>query len=1009
MDVFDLQARLRLNTDEFKNGIDESKNLASKLKDGLGSGFGAVASTVKTTLETAAKAGTAALGAASTAVSAFAKSALNDYANYEQLVGGIETLFGESANRLLANADEAYRTAGMSVNEYMETSIQGAAALINSLDGDQQKAADLMDMSIIDMSDNVNKMGTTMEAVQNAYRGFSRQNFTMLDNLALGFAGTKEGMQELLDKAHEISGVEYDIESYSDIVQAIHVVQEEMGITGTTATEAADTISGSAGSVGAAWANLKIEIGKENGDIGKSFDILVNSISTSANNIIPRVKRILSGIGEAVTTLAPMISQAIPTVVGEILPDVLSSATTLVNALVAGIVDLLPAVGVAINESLPLIWQGLKDVSTTLWDKVVVPAWNFVTTKLPGLINDGFSKINLADVGTRIGNLIKAGLDGVSDFVKELDWGLIARQLTDCIMHIDWVGILKSVAGLIVNIVKQVPDIVGNVYHGIVDGITDLLSGDIGSISSEMEDAFSGAREETKNLHDELIDARNSMNEMRESAEELIWKEESQVEHTNKLWKELQTLVDENGKVKEGYENRAKFITGELSKATDTEIEMIDGQIAKYDELKASMDGLIQKKRASIMGNAYEDVYAAAIQQSASAGSSMRTIREQLTADETALTEYYNRFMNGAVQDIINAGITGKDVEKLKNLDLDEFRKSIGANNAVSREIEAYFSSDDYDKIKGIDNDYSSSLDNLRQLQKNQNEFNLIIEKYEKAQEAMMAEKYYDAEGYYRQIGDIQNGTFVDMEQGVDDYLEYIKTNLDDALVDYEDAIKAKAYGADEYLTNTIRGLIERGLSEGLTGAELLSTGVVEELSKIDHFDTSQLKSFMEQTGLELGDLAKKSVFTSLSSEWQSTITQMLYGTNNLIKPAIDENGNLRFNAIQSQADYEYYKSLGIAHADGGIFRKETHIFGEAGAEAVIPLSNDELGIRQIADALSRNMGGAGTVINVNLDGANISSDYDVDRLTDRVIEKISEGMESLRIRDSRGYGGVYA
>ena len=190
-------------------GTKAGKSFASKFGSAMG---------------TVGKLAGAGIAAAATGVAALGKQAVSAYADFEQLSGGIETLFGDSANYVMKRAQLAYRTAGMSANEYMETSIDSAAALINSLGGDQAKAAVLMNMSITDMADNVNKMGTTMEAVQNAYRGFSRGNFTMLDNLALGFAGTKEGMQELLDKAQELSGVEYDIGSYADIVNAIHVV-----------------------------------------------------------------------------------------------------------------------------------------------------------------------------------------------------------------------------------------------------------------------------------------------------------------------------------------------------------------------------------------------------------------------------------------------------------------------------------------------------------------------------------------------------------------------------------------------------------------------------------------------------------------------------------------------------------------------------------------------------------------------------------------------------------------
>ena len=205
------------------SGLDKE---VDKTESKLSSKFGSAAKGL------AAGVGAAAVGAVAAGTSAvigLVKTASDAYGDFEQLSGGIETLFGDSADTVMQNAEKAFKTAGMSMNDYMETSIQSAAALINSLDGDQAEAARLMDMSITDMSDNVNKMGTDMEAVQNAYRGFSRGNFTMLDNLALGFAGTKEGMQQLLDAAQQISGVEYDISSYSDIVEAIHVVQTEMG------------------------------------------------------------------------------------------------------------------------------------------------------------------------------------------------------------------------------------------------------------------------------------------------------------------------------------------------------------------------------------------------------------------------------------------------------------------------------------------------------------------------------------------------------------------------------------------------------------------------------------------------------------------------------------------------------------------------------------------------------------------------------------------------------------
>lgn len=331
-DVFDLYGKIKLDTSEYEKELGKA-----------GSAFDGLGDKIKAGLGTITAATGAALTAGAAAVGKIVSDSVQAYGSYEQLVGGVETLFGDSAQTVLANSEKAFATAGMSMNDYMETSIQSAAALINSLEGDQAKAADLMDLSIIDMSDNVNKMGTTMEAVQNAYRGFSRGNFTMLDNLALGFAGTKEGMQELLDKAEQISGIKYDISSYSDIVQAIHVVQQEMGITGTTAAEAADTIQGSAGSMAAAWENLKVELAKEDGDIGQSLDILVNSALTVFDNIEPKIERALGGVTQFVGKAAPIIVEKLPPMIEQIVPPLLTASGSLVVALGKGVAQALPA------------------------------------------------------------------------------------------------------------------------------------------------------------------------------------------------------------------------------------------------------------------------------------------------------------------------------------------------------------------------------------------------------------------------------------------------------------------------------------------------------------------------------------------------------------------------------------------------------------------------------------------------------------------------------------------
>ena len=225
---------------------------------------------------------------------------IQKYADYEQLIGGVETLFKDSADKVSKYADEAYKTAGLSANAYMETVTGFSASLLQSLNGDTEKAADAANQAIIDMSDNANKMGTSMESIQNAYQGFAKQNYTMLDNLKLGYGGTKEEMKRLLADAEKLTGVKYDISNLNDVYSAIHVIQTELGITGTTAKEAETTISGSINSLKASWENLLIGLGRTDSDISKLVSNVVNSAITVVKNVVPVVGQIFVGLKEAV-------------------------------------------------------------------------------------------------------------------------------------------------------------------------------------------------------------------------------------------------------------------------------------------------------------------------------------------------------------------------------------------------------------------------------------------------------------------------------------------------------------------------------------------------------------------------------------------------------------------------------------------------------------------------------------------------------------------------------------
>ena len=320
-------------------------------------------------LATAAKVGSVAVGAAGTAVVAIGKQAIEQYAEYEQLVGGVETLFKQSADTVMGYAENAYKTAGMSANEYMETVTSFSASLLQSLDGDTAAAAEKANLAITDMSDNANKMGTSMESIQNAYQGFAKQNYTMLDNLKIGYGGTKEEMQRLLDEAEKISGIEYDISSYADIVDAIHVVQTEMGITGTTAKEASTTVQGSIASMKSAYENFVIGLGDQNADIAELSTKLLESAEVVAGNLLPVIENILSSIGTMMQEKGPEMIEKFVSYAIEKLPQIIELGLKMVLSLVKGLANNLPKL---VSSVLDMIATIIKTFVSSIPDIVSV-------------------------------------------------------------------------------------------------------------------------------------------------------------------------------------------------------------------------------------------------------------------------------------------------------------------------------------------------------------------------------------------------------------------------------------------------------------------------------------------------------------------------------------------------------------------------------------------------------------------------------------------------------------
>lgn len=405
-------------------------------------------------------AGTAAMGK-------LVKSALDGYAGYEQLEGGVKKLFGDDAQNLVMEyARNAYRTAGLSANEYMDTVTSFSASLISSLGKDTVAAAAYADLAITDMADNANTFGSSMEDIQNAYKGFSKQNYTMLDNLKLGYGGTQKEMERLLADAEKLSGVKYDISSFADIIEAIHVIQDNQGIAGTTKAEAEKTISGSVNAAKAAWQNLLSGLADGNQDIDQLVNNLADSVMKAVNRIVPRLQTMAPRLVQAVQTLVSTLAPQLPGIISTVLPSMIEAATTLIGGLadvlpdlLGSIIDVLPNVVKQIGGALRKLFPSLLKTFKTLIGKIDFKG-------LGTAIGSGLKSIvtNLPQILSDIGNAIKWAWENIAYpliqgifkgiFGIDLpDWDKVAESISDW-----WEDVKTAVGGALEIAFKAIGD-----------------------------------------------------------------------------------------------------------------------------------------------------------------------------------------------------------------------------------------------------------------------------------------------------------------------------------------------------------------------------------------------------------------------------------------------------------------------------------------------------------------------------------------------------------------------
>lgn len=475
---------LRREIIETERNLDDLTEAAEQSSVAMGQ-IGAAADKVASGAQKVADATAGISHAAQVGLAAAAGAAVkivDSYADYEQLIGGVETLFKGSSKKLVKYAKSAYKTAGLSANDYMETATGFAASLVSSLGGDTEKAVELVDVAITDMADNANKMGSDIKSIQNAYQGFAKQNYTMLDNLKLGFGGTKEEMQRLLDEAEKLSGIHYDIGNYADIVNAIHVIQTEMDITGTTAKEAEGTISGSIATLKAAISNLAAGMGDANADIDQLTENMIEAFQNVADNVIPILENIWDhlpggakfaliamGAVAAISPVAGAISNIAGAVSGlmKILPALASPVGLVVAAIVAAIVAI-AIWGDEIQAALQKLDDWLQGVFARDWTELFGPV-------LGEQLNGFFASVK------NIWDSIKQVFDGVIDFIRGVFTGDWQRA---------WEGVKEIFRGTFnafASLAKVPLNSVIALLNGAINGINMMIDA-LNSISFKIPD-----------------------------------------------------------------------------------------------------------------------------------------------------------------------------------------------------------------------------------------------------------------------------------------------------------------------------------------------------------------------------------------------------------------------------------------------------------------------------------------------------------------------------------------
>ena len=712
---------------------------------GVKSGLGKLNNTISSGIKVGVKAVAAGTAAVTAGVVSIGKSAVSAFASYEQLVGGVDTLFKKSSKQVQHYADIAYKTAQMSANDYMTTVTSFSASLLQGLGGDTKKAAKLADKAIIDMSDNANKMGTDIELIKNAYQGFAKSNFTMLDNLKLGYGGTKTEMARLINDTKVLGdtivtvgkGGNFDkVVTFDKMIEAIHKVQGELGITGTSAKEAATTIEGSASAMKASWENLLTGIGRGE-DFDRLFNEFLNSFQTYMDNLEPVIENVIDGIGKlaiaGLKKLYPVIEQLLSnvpdmlsTIIGIVekvmpklfnvvikaIPKLWNYVTSMVLKYVeklfgsqvsSALENLLSKLSNEFVRTLNAVWQLIQKVLVAIRPLVTILI-NLASYILPLFANainfivDNFDflyPILMAVVSGFIAFKVVSIIGGLLSALPAIISGVSTAMTTlNAIVAANPIGALATAVGLLTASLV----LLFNSASGGSETMSIALT-NISDKTSTLNDKINEQKEATKNL----TDSYTSLSEQSASRVAAIEVETSQ---SQSYWQELKRITDENGNIKKGYEDRAQYITGELSNALGVEFEWSGKQITNMKELNKQMAKSIAQQRLKSTIDAKTQEYNEAKAKEVE-------LAAQLSEQETVATQARTNFEKAsreaekAAKDLrIAKQNDSDDVDKLR----EKWEKSISVLGGASDALIS--ANNNLESTKSTYNDMVATIDN---------------------------------------------------------------------------------------------------------------------------------------------------------------------------------------------------------------------------------------------------------------------------------------------------------